>query len=306
VRAALRRWSAYAGFVFDTFLLRRERPFLLGIVITDSCNLSCYYCESKNQGRIHFAFEQATRVLTEAYSRGHRTLYSTGGEPMIWRDGEHRLRDLVRFAVEIGFFDVFIFTNGTTSLDIPHCSYIVTIDGPKGAHDAVRAGTHDAILENVRHARTRSVFASMTFTRDNAHQLEAFVEEIVSTRLFRGISFNLLTHWPEVVERYGLSQDQRRDLMDRIWALKGQGYPIVLSRAAYRAMRSNTWQRPIPQIELATSERVFKCCRDVEHPEVCAQCGYANCVEVAQMLALRPSALWQAWKMTAHASPPAV
>jgi hypothetical protein len=99
------------------------------------------------------------------------------------------------------------------------------------------------------------------------------------------------------VERHGLTGEQRTGLLDRLWVLKGQGYPIVLSRAAYGALRRNDWKRPIPQIELGTRTRVFACCRDIDNPSVCAQCGYANCVEVSQMLALRPSALWQVLKV---------
>jgi MoaA/NifB/PqqE/SkfB family radical SAM enzyme len=298
VHASLRRYGAYGAFLFDTFVLRRQRPFLLGMVITDRCNLACYYCESKNQQRIHFRYEQATRTLDEAYSRGHRTLYFTGGEPLLWNDGDRRLAELVLFARERGFLDVFVFTNGTFPLDIPDCSYIVTIDGPRAAHDAVRGGTYERVLENVRQAASRNVFASMTFTRENEHHLEALVQEIVATGLFCGISFNLLTHWPEIVALHGLDRGAREQLLDRLWQLKRRGLPIVLSRAAYLAMRRNDWKRPIPQIELATSERVFTCCRDVEHPAICDSCGYSNCVEVSQMLALRPSAVWQAWRMT--------
>ena len=137
------------------------------------------------------------------------------------------------------------------------------------------------------------MFASITFSKANVHYLEQFVRDIDKRGLFRGISFNLLTHWPEVVEKFGLSPDERIQLLDNLWRLKRQGYPIVLSHAAYRSIRNNDWKRPIPQIELGTRDRVFTCCRDVDHPSVCENCGCANCVEVSQILALKPSALWQ-------------
>ena len=70
------------------------------------------------------------------------------------------------------------------------------------------------------------------------------------------------------------------------------------TRAAYQALRANDWKRPIPQIELGTRDRVFTCRRDVENPSVCATCGYANCVEVSQILALKPSAIWQVMRLT--------
>lgn len=282
---------------FETFILRRERPYLFGLVINDECNLDCYYCESKNSGLYDFTAEGAVAALRDAYQRGHRSLYFTGGEPMLWADGGLTLADLVEFARELGFFDVFIFTNGTLPLEIEDCNYIVTVDGTAETHNEIRGDSYDLVMENVRSSVTGSVFASITITRSNSHCLEEFVREITALGLFRGISFNLLTHWPEVVEKEGIVGEERVRLLDRIWRLKKEGYPIVLSRAAYLALRRNDWKRPIKQIELGTRDRVFTCCRDVDNPEVCADCGYANCVEVSQILALRPSAMLQVLRM---------
>jgi MoaA/NifB/PqqE/SkfB family radical SAM enzyme len=287
-------WLEYG---FKTFILRQELPYLFGMVITDKCNLNCFYCESKNSGRYHFSFEQANNTIREAYGRGHRSLYFTGGEPMIWEDNGHNLEELVRLARDIGFLEVFIFTNGTRPLSIANSNYIVTIDGPKDIHDKIRSNSYDVVLQNVRNAVTKNVFASITFSKANVQHLRRFVEEVNDTKLFKGISFNLLTHWPEIVQEHGVSLDDRKKLLDDIWGLKREGYPIVLSRAAYKALRNNDWKRPIPQIELGTRDRIFQCCRDIDNPSVCAQCGYANCVEVSQMLSLKPSALLQVLRM---------
>jgi sulfatase maturation enzyme AslB (radical SAM superfamily) len=282
---------------FKTLILRIKSPYLLGLVITDRCNLNCFYCESKNAGKIHFAIDQARHALSDAYKRGHRSLYFTGGEPMLWKDGEHGLHELVNYARELGFFEVFIFTNGTFPLDIERCNYIVTIDGPREIHNGIRNGSYDLIIKNVRNSVTKAVFASITFSKANVQYLEQFVDEISELDLFRGISFNLLTHWPEIIEKYGLSYTERIELLDKIWQLKKDGHPIVLSKAAYTALRKNNWKRPIPQIELGTPDRTFTCCRDIDNPSICANCGYANCVEVSQILALKPSAMWQVFKM---------
>lgn len=291
------RITSGLAFAFRTFLLRQMRPYLFGLVVTDRCNLDCFYCESKNSNRYHLPAELAVAMLREAYARGHRSLYFTGGEPMLWSDNGLGLAELVAEARRLGFCEVFIFTNGTFPLDIRDCNYIVTVDGPREVHDSIRGGTYDAVLANVRGACTKAVFASITFSRANLDHLEAFVHEVTATGLFRGISFNLLTHWPEIVAEHGVIGEARLQLLDRLWALKREGYPIVLSRAAYLAMRRNDWKRPISQIELGTRDRIFTCCRDVDNPTVCAQCGYANCVEVSQMMALRPSALWQVLKV---------
>jgi len=291
------KYLSWLSYGFKTFILRKELPYLFGMVITDKCNLNCFYCESKNSGRYHFTYEQARNTLENAYQRGHRSLYFTGGEPMIWEDKGHTIDELIKYAREIGFLEVFIFTNGTVPLNIKQCNYIVTVDGPKAVHDEIRHNTYDKILYNVEHAVTKAVFASITFNKSNFLHLDQFVQEVSDTKLFRGISFNLLTHWPEIVAEHGVSQEERKQLLDNIWEFKQQGFPIVLSKAAYKALRNNDWKRPIPQIELGTKDRVFTCCRDVDNPTVCENCGYANCVEVSQILALKPSAMWQVVKM---------
>jgi sulfatase maturation enzyme AslB (radical SAM superfamily) len=204
---------------------------------------------------------------------------------------------VVRFAHQTGYFSVFVYTNGTLPLDIERCGYVITIDGPKRIHDSIRGETWDLIMSNVRAARNRSVDVSITLTRANVEYLEEFVREITATGLFRGITCNLLTHWPQFIRDHGLSTEERARVMDQLWQLKQAGYPIVLSRAAYKALRANSWKRPIRQIEVVTSQRVYPCCRDIDHPAVCENCGYSGCAEVAQVLALKPSAIKEAFRM---------
>lgn len=287
-------WCTYG---FKTFILQKELPYLFGLVITDKCNLNCFYCESRNSGRYHFSYDHAKDTIERAYLRGHRSLYFTGGEPMIWKYNGHTLDELIQFSRQIGFLEVFIFTNGTVPLNIEQCNYIVTIDGPKSIHNQIRQNTYDLILQNIEGAVTKAVFASITFSKSNYLYLYQFVKEVTDTKLFRGISFNLLTHWPEIVKEHGVSQDERKKLLDNIWDLKKKGFPIVLSKAAYKALKNNNWKRPIPQIELGTKDRIFTCCRDIDNPAVCENCGYANCVEVSQILSFKPSAMWQVIKM---------
>lgn len=289
-------WLDYG---FKTFILKKELPYLFGLVITDKCNLNCFYCESKNSGQYHFTFEHAKKTLGDAYQRGHRSLYFTGGEPMLWEDNGHHIDELVQYARNLGFFDIFIFTNGTMPLSIEKTNYIVTIDGPKAIHNEIRNHSYDLIMKNVERSVTKAVFASITFSKTNAHYLKEFIIDIYATKLFKGISFNLLTHWPEIVRKYGLTAEEKNGLLDNIWALKKKGYPIALSHAAYTALKNNNWKRPIPQIELGTKDRIFQCCRDVDNPSICENCGYANCVEVSQILNLKPSAVWQVLRISA-------
>jgi len=289
---ALRRLQAYASLALDAFLLRRDRPYLFILVINDACNLDCFYCASKNTGRYELDYASVRSALSEAHDRGHRALVITGGEPMLWRSGGAALADVVSQARGIGFLDIAVFTNGTFPLDADGATLIVTIDGTRDAHNALRAGTYDLILDHVRRARSK-VLASITISKANERELEDAVRAIAGTRLFEGITFNLLTQSPDMVSRHGLCGQERVRVLDRLWRLKGQGYPIILSRAAYRALRANDWRRPVKQIELFAGGHLFQCCRDVGRPEICLECGYSSCAEISQALEGRPSAVLQ-------------
>lgn len=292
---AVRRLLSYAGMAVETVVLRRVRPYMLILVINDKCNLDCFYCTGKNTGRYDLDDAAVRRALAEGYGRGHRALVITGGEPALWRSNGRDLADTIAYARGLGFLDVAVFTNGTFPLDAEGVTYIVTIDGTRAAHDRIRSGSYDRVIGHVRTARSK-VIASMTLTRVNAEDLEEAVREIHATGLFAGITFNLLTHNPEVVARHGLVAGSRERALDRIWRLKKQGYPILLSGAAYRALRANDWKRPVRQIELFAAGRVFTCCRDVVDPAICRLCGYSSCAEISKVLDGRPSALWQLMK----------
>jgi MoaA/NifB/PqqE/SkfB family radical SAM enzyme len=282
-----------------TVLLRQTRPLLLAVVITDRCNLDCFYCQGSNAGKIHCSVGEIRDILRQAYERGHRALYFTGGEPMLWESDGWNMNDVVRHARELGFFDVFIFTNGTVPLKIPGCRYIVTVDGPREVHNRIRQGTWELVIENVRGAPPGSVGSSITLTRENEEYFEQYVRDITALGIFSGISFNFLTACPEEMARQGLLGEQRTGMLDRIWDLKAQGYPLRISKAGYKALRANTWKRPIRQVELATHNELFTCCRQGADPRVCEQCGYAACAEIEQMLSFKPSAIWQVLRLTA-------
>lgn len=293
----LNRYLGYAAFAVETLLLHRKRPYLFILVINDKCNLDCFYCNSKNTGKYDLDYPTVRSALSSAYDRGHRALVITGGEPMIWQDNNARIHDAVAYAQDIGFRDIALFTNGTRPLDIAGITFIVTVDGTRESHNTIRRDTYDLILTHVIGAKT-PVIASITLSKSNADTLETAISEIAGTGVFAGITFNLLTNNIDVLARHGFLGEERNKMLDRIWKLKRQGRPIILSRAAYRALKDNNWSRPVKQIELLAGGRIFTCCRDVDNPDICQNCGYSSCVEISQAIAGKPSAIYQLLKAT--------
>lgn len=286
--AALRLASRY--------IFGDHRPVLLGMVLTEQCNLNCAYCRSHTDVSVHFTFEIAKRALNEAYARGHRTLYVTGGEPMSWRNGANTLADILAHARELGFFHFMVYTNGTLPLTISDCTYFITLDGPREVHEQLRPGTYDRILENVRAAGSKRVFASMMISQRNCQFVGECVREIAATGLFRGIWFNLFTGTPEQRAEWGLSHEQRVTVLDTLWQHKQSGYPVMLSKSAYKAWRSNTWPRPLTQSEICTPAGFWRCCRDIDSSAICEECGYGACVELSQLFSWKPAAMLQAMR----------
>jgi MoaA/NifB/PqqE/SkfB family radical SAM enzyme len=278
------------------YVLGDCRPVLLGMVLTERCNLSCSYCRSHTDVSVHFTFEKAKRTLEEAYARGHRTMYVTGGEPMLWRDGTYKLDDILAYARKLGFFYFWVYTNGMQPLTISDCTYCITFDGPREIHEQSRPGTYDQILENTRAAASKRVFASMMISRHNCQFVGEYVREVAATGLFRGVWFHLFTGTPEQRSEWGLSAKQRIAVLGTLWQHKQNGYPVMLPRPAYKAWRSNTWPRPLMQVEMCTPAGFWRCCRDVGSPAVCEECGYAACVELSQLFGWKPAALLQAMR----------
>ena len=275
-------------------VLGDHRPVLLGMVLTERCNLSCSYCRSHSNPSVHFSYDEAKCALQKAYARGHRTMYVTGGEPMLWSDGTYSLVDILAYARKLGFFYLGVYTNGTRPLTISDCTYFVTFDGPRQVHEQFRPDTYEQILENVRASGSNRVFASMMISQLNCQFVDEYVTEVATTRLFRGIWFNLFTGTPEQHAVWGLSAEQRAAALDKLWQYKKKGYPIMLSRSAYKAWRSNNWPRPLRQSEICTPTGFWRCCRDIGSPEICEECGYGACIELSQLFDWKPTAILQA------------
>ena len=293
--SALKKYLSYFYYALRTFLLRQDSPYLFVLTINDQCNLNCPYCVNKNSGKFDLSYKGAITHLENAYFRGHRTLVITGGEPMLFLDGQKGISTVVEKARNIGFHEVAVFTNGTQPLKASADRYFVSIDGTREIHNIIRDNTYDLILDNVKNADA-NVIASVTITKDNVKDLQSTLSSIAETSLFKSITFNFLTHFPAIVDKFGLTDSEKKHALDLLYSAKKTDIPVYLSKATYNALYNNSWKRPIRQIELAAGDQIFTCCKDVNNPEVCMKCGYSSCVELSQVLAFKPSAIYELFK----------
>ena len=286
---AARRLLSYAGFGLRYFVLRSDGPIILGLATNDTCNLQCIGCRVANVGRKSLSYERIREILTRYYDKGVRFLYLEGGEPLLWRDGRLRLRDVVALARDIGYLRVHVYTNGTLRIDAGADLTWISIDGLGETFRRIRGIPLERVLRRVRQFEGRRAIVFVVNTV-NQGQIREFLEFCV--RGLPGAPVMFYFHTPY----YGIdallpSKEQREAAVDTLLACKRDGLPVMNSRAGLEfylagnpGMPTGTWWVVDPVGE-------YRCCRASGTPELCRHCGYTMCGEIVQARRGHPGAL---------------
>jgi len=276
-------------FGFEFFVLRARRPFVLGLITNDTCNLHCRHCRVANIYGYRMSYDEVRGHLERFYRRGARFVYFEGGEPYLWRDGERRLGDLVDLAHAIGFLRVHVYTNGTLPLDAHPDFTWVSIDGLGETLRELRGVDLEQILPNVRALEDRYAVVYVVNTV-NYREIRRFLDfaraELSPARVM------FFFHTPYYgVDELMLSPEQKSAAIDTILRCKRDGLPVLNSRAGLEAIRTGRYRHPVDFSYIVDQTGDYQCCRAIDHPEVCENCGYASGAELALMQALRPGPL---------------
>ena len=289
IRTMWERISFYIPFTWRYVLLRRPDPLFYGISLTNRCNLNCRGCRISNNGLPDLTWSQLVDGMQNAWRRGFRELYFTGGEPMLWRDGELTLKDAVLAAKQTGFFHVHVYTNGTYGLDTPADMVWVSMDGLPGTFELRRGGRFHEIEETIRHNRHPKTALIYVIDRNTAGGIEPFLEWVRETQFpVIGVMFYFHTPYYGRDELF-LSAEERAPIIDRLIACIQTGLPVINSRAGLLALKSGKWPRRLKSVRVLDSQGESVCCRAAE--TVCEDCGYAACTEITEFQRLRPSAV---------------
>ena len=288
-RTLWRRLYFYATFVWRFVVLRSPEPLIYGIALTDRCNLACRGCHVSNTGRRDMTWDQLIAAMQNAWARGFRELYFSGGEPMLWRDADYTLADAVVEAKRIGFFHVHVYTNGLLGLETSADLVWVSMDGLPGFFER-RRGDHFRQVEHVVRAGSHPKVAIIyVIDRNTAEGIEPFLRWVHETK-FPVIGDMSYFHTPY----YGrdelfLTAEERAPIIDRLLGCIRAGLPVINSRAGLLALKSGDWPRRFSVASVIDVDGESVCCRASD--EVCADCGYAACTELTEFQRLRPSAL---------------
>lgn len=289
LRKVFPRLAFYTRFSWRFLVLRRPEKLIYGLALTDRCNLACSGCRVANTGRPDMQWESVKKTMEEAWSRGFRDLYFSGGEPTLWRDGTRNLEDCVREARRIGFFHIHLYTNGLQGLESEADLIWVSMDGLPATFRK-RRGDHFLEVEAaVRRSSHPKIAVIYTVDRFTAGGVESFLNWVVDTRFpVLGVMFYFHTPYYGIDSLY-LSKEERASIIDRLLDCVRSGLPVLNSRAGLLALRSGNWPRRLPVAYVADVDGEYICCRAPE--ETCADCGYAACTEITETRRLRPSAV---------------
>ncbi len=87
---------------------------MTAIVLTDKCNLSCRTCfrpRESGHSKEPWLFHELEECLGEIAAAGHSSVFYTGGEPSLWKDGRVSFTQLLVASSRQGLFPMFV-TNG--------------------------------------------------------------------------------------------------------------------------------------------------------------------------------------------------
>ena len=264
----------FASFGVKTILFRKKTPILGTVILTDKCNLHCKHCSVNNLTAIVHPYEQIKSEMQTLFDMGVRILFFCGGETFLWRDKDKSLRDLVIEAKEMGFLIVNVVTNGTFPIDLPEADLILlSLDGDRERHNAVRGDTYDTIMKNIASATADNICFYMAINRINKDAVREVCLTARDTKNVRAVSFNFHTPYPDTRE-LALTKEDKQICCDTISEMMKQGAPVFNLKSAFPYLINNSFPTPCHQCVVMENGRISTCGRCIDVPGLCEECGY--------------------------------
>ena len=278
----------FARFGLRTVLFRRKEPILGTIILTDKCNLRCKHCSVNNITAVIHPYRQIQAEMRQLYGMGVRILFFCGGETFLWADSGKCLRDLVIEAKGMGFLIVNAVTNGTFPLDLPEADLILlSLDGDRERHNAIRGDTYDLIFDNIRHASADNICFYMAINQINKDAVRDVCVAARDTEHVRAVSFNFHTPYPDT-EDLALSAEEKEACCRTIAGMMDEGAPVFNLKSAFPYLVHNRFPTPCHQCVVIEDGKLSTCGRCVEVPGLCGRCGYFFVAEYTLLFRGKP------------------
>ena len=283
----------FARFGARTVLFRKNDPILGTVILTDKCNLKCKHCSVNNITAVIHPYQQIKNEMRLLYDMGVRILFFCGGETFLWHDDGKGLRDLVIEAKRMGFLIVNIVTNGTFPLDLPEADLILlSLDGDRERHNAVRGDTYDTIMENIRNATSDNICFYMAVNQINKDAIRDVCLTAKDTPHVRAVSFNFHTPYSDTKE-LALSRQEKADCCSVIAQMMKAGAPVFNLKSAFPYLINNSFPTPCRQCVVIENGKISTCGRCIEIPGLCDQCGYFFVAEYTLLFRGNVKIIWE-------------
>ena len=264
----------FANFWLKTVLFKKKDPILGTVIVTDRCNLKCKHCSVNNITSIMHPYVQIKKEMQTLYDMGTRILFFCGGETFLWRDGDLTVRDLVIEAKRMGFLIVNVVTNGTQPINLPEADLILlSLDGDRERHNAIRGNTFDTIMENVKNATANNICFYMAINQINKDAVQEVCLIAKETKNVRAVSFNFHTPYPDT-RNLLLSTDEKKAIADTISQMMDKGFPIFNLKTSLPYLVNNSFPTPCYQCLVIENGKISVCGRCIDVPGLCEECGY--------------------------------
>lgn len=264
----------FARFGLKTILFRKRDPILGTVIITDRCNLKCKHCSVNNITAVVHPYVQIIEEMRRLYDMGVRILFFCGGETFLWKDGDKTIKDLVVEAKKMGFLIVNVVTNGTFPIDLPEADLILlSLDGDRERHNAVRGNTYDVIMDNIRNASSDNICLYMAINQINKDSVKDVCVTARDTNNIRAVSFNFHTPYPDTRE-LALSKEEKKTCCCVIEQMMKEKAPVFNLKSAFPYLIENSFPTPCRQCVVIENGKISTCGRCVDVPGLCDECGY--------------------------------
>lgn len=274
-----------AKFGIKSIIFKKKAPILGTVILTDKCNFECKHCSVSNKTSVIHPYKQIKSEMQKLYDMGVRILFFCGGETFLWEDGPMTLRKLVVEAKEMGFLIVNVVTNGSFPLDLPEADLILlSLDGDRERHDAVRGKSFDKIMGNISQATADNICFYMAINQINKGAVRAVCELARDTANVRAVSFNFHTPYPDTKD-LELSRQDKKKACEIIGEMKDGGAPVFNLKSAFPYLIDNSFPTPCQQCLVIEDGKVSTCGRCIEVAGLCDRCGYFFVAEYTLLFA---------------------
>ena len=119
---------------------------------------------------------------------------------------------------------------------------LLSRDGDKQDHNAIRGDTYDKILKNIEEATKDNICFYMAINQINIGDIEGVSKLAKKLDKVRAVSFNFHTPY-KGTEALALNLEEKKNCCERIERLMKAGYPIFNLKSAFPYLVENTLDR---------------------------------------------------------------